>query len=160
MFSPISILGVGVVPCLPILGRLYYRKNHLPPCRSLQSESPSVQAPISQSLEGGTLPSNQVDCTKHESYRKKHPPPCSQSCNLTLHLYCLVLPPSTRGLCLVGGGGYIANLRRLVKFDTSLRVRLLDHHRSSVLHQKTNKKDLAFQSAFHCSYVNVNLHCL
>ena len=37
---------------------------------------------------------------------KNHLPPCSQSCNLTLQLYCLVLPPSTRGLCLgVGGWG-------------------------------------------------------
>ena len=52
--------------------------------------------------------------------KKNHLPPCSQSCNLTL--YCQVLPPSIRGLCL--GVGYIANFRRLVKFDSILRFRL------------------------------------
>ena len=47
-------------------------KNHLPLCRSLQSESPSVQAPTSQSCGGGG------------------------------GVPCLVLPPSNRGLYLRG----------------------------------------------------------
>ena len=74
---------------------------------------------------------------------QNHLPPCSQSCNLTLHLYCLELPPSTRGLCL---GRYIANLRRLVNFDTSLSFRLWGHHRSPVLHRKTNNNTITYIS--------------
>ena len=63
---------------------------------------------------GGNLAfQSDVDCTKPECYRKNHWPviqPVSsvsrlKGCYIHVHIYHVVLPPSTRGPYQVGGGG-------------------------------------------------------